>query len=47
MDKLETRSFDQKKDLVEYVNEHGISREQIVDIFQDSDKLYVLMYFTD
>lgn len=42
---LLTRSFNLKQELVNWVNEHGIKKDQIVDIFQDSDKLFVLMYF--
>lgn len=43
---LITRSFNYKQELVDWVNEHGITKDQIVDIFQDSEKLFVLMYFS-
>lgn len=43
---LLTRSFNLKQELVDWVNEHGITKDQIVDIFQDSAKLFVLMYFS-
>ena len=42
---LKTRSFDFKEELVKWVNEHGISKENIVDIVQDKDGMYVLWYF--
>lgn len=42
---LKTRSFNKKSELVDWVNSHGITQQQIVDIFQDDEKLYVLMYF--
>lgn len=42
---LLTRSFNRKQELVDWVNEHGITKDQIVDIFQDNEKLFVLMYF--
>ena len=42
---LKTRSFDFKEELVAWVNEHGIAKENIVDIVQDKDGMYVLWYF--
>ena len=33
------------REIEQFVNEHGISKDQIVDIFQNSYKEYVLIYY--
>jgi len=35
------------REVEEFVNSHGIKKEQILDLFQDSEKAYVLIYFED
>lgn len=42
---LKTRSFDFKEELVDWTNKHGISKENIVEIIQDRDGMFVLWYF--
>lgn len=43
--RLYTKSFNQKSDLEDYVNKLGIQRENIVSIFQDDSKQFVLYYY--
>ena len=43
--RLYTKSFNQKSDLETYVNKLGIQKENIVSIFQDDNKQFVLYYY--
>lgn len=45
--KLCTRSFNQKKDIDDYVNARGITRDKLVSVYQDMDRTYVLVYYED
>lgn len=33
------------REVERFVNEHGIQKEEIVDIFQNNDHEYVLLYY--
>lgn len=35
------------KDIKDFVNEEHIKKEDIIEIFQDSDKNFVLVYFSE
>lgn len=43
--KLITKSFNQKREIDDYVNGLGITKENIVTIYQDLDNTYVLVYY--
>lgn len=40
-----TRAFNMMRDLEAFVNENKIKQEDIVNIFQTQDKLYMLVYY--
>lgn len=40
-----TKSFNTKREVDDYVNEHGILKENIVTTYQDLDGTYVLVYY--
>lgn len=43
--KMYTRAFNRMMELNEYVNENGIEKKDIVDIFQSIDGTYLLIYY--
>ncbi len=46
MDKrMYTRAFNKMKELNDFVNEKGILRDDIVNIFQSNDGLFMIMYY--
>ena len=40
-----TRVFNQMRELESFVNENDIKKEDVVNIFQNSENLYVLVYY--
>ena len=46
MSQMQTRSFNTKRDLREFVNESGLTKEQIVNIFPD-EGLYTIVYYAE
>ena len=42
-----TRAFNDKREVTDYINEKGIQKDAIVTVFQDSDGLFVLMYYAE
>ena len=40
-----TRLFNQMRELESFINENGIKKEDVVNIFQNSENLYVLVYY--
>ena len=43
--KMYTRSFNDKRGLEKFVNESGIGKDQIISVFQESDKSYTIIYY--
>ena len=43
--KMFTYAFNDKRELTEFVNEKGISKEQIVNIYPEEDGMVVLHYY--
>lgn len=44
---MRNKIFNSVKEAQEFVNSHGIRKDQILELFQDKDKSYVLVYFED
>lgn len=42
-----TRAFNDMRELNTYVNDNNIKKENIVNIFQSTDGLYLLIYYAD
>jgi len=44
---MEFRTFaaNQMREIEEFINEHNIKKEDIVNIFQNADKSFILNYF--
>ena len=42
-----TKSFNRKNELVDFVNENGIGKSQIISVFKESDGLYTLVYYAE
>jgi len=42
---MRTRSFNMKDELAEYINTHNIKKEDIVAVFQDAERMFVLWYY--
>lgn len=45
--KMYTQSFNKARDVDEFVNKHGIKKENIVTLFQNNDKTYLLVYYDE
>lgn len=43
--KMYTRSFNFKTELVDFVNENGIEKDQIISIFKENDGLFTIIYY--
>lgn len=43
--RLYSRTFNKKVELLSFVNEAGIAKEDIVTVFQDKDGTYTIMYY--
>ena len=42
-----TKAFDDMRQLMDFVNENKIKKEDIVNIFQSADKQFILNYVVD
>ncbi len=45
--KMRTLSADNKRQLEEKVNKLGIGKEQIINVFQEKDQTYTVIYFVE
>jgi len=45
--RLYTRAFNNEKELEKWVNEHGIPKENVINIFETSSKDYMLVYYDE
>jgi len=45
--RMYTQVFDQMSDLNKFVNSRGIKQEQIVEIFQDKENQFTLVYYAE
>lgn len=45
--KMYTQSFNNARQANDFVNDHGIQKENIVTLFQNSDKTYLLVYYDE
>jgi hypothetical protein len=45
--KLYTKSFNNKRDLVTFINDSGISKDDILSVFNEDDGLYTLMWYAE
>lgn len=45
--KMETWSANSQREITDFVNEHGITKDMIINIFETSDKTFILNYFTE
>lgn len=43
--KMFTRAFNDKRQATNFINESGISKDNIVAFFQENDGTYTLMYY--
>lgn len=45
--KMYTRGFNTNKELVDFTNQKGIKKEDIVSIFVDKDGIFTLIYYAE
>lgn len=45
--RLETQSFNKKREAVDFVNAHGIKKEDIVAFFQETNGTFTIMYYAE
>ena len=45
--RMYTHSFNKKVEAENFVNSQGITKEQIVQVFQEADKTYTLVYYAE
>jgi len=45
--KMLTRAFNTTGEMEQFVNANGISKDNIVNVFQRSDKTYQLIYYAE
>lgn len=45
--KMYTRAFNDMREANTFVNEHGIAKDQIVNIFPAGDGTYLLVYYAE
>ena len=44
---LRQKTFNNMRDLVKFVNENSIPKENILNTFQDAEKQFILLYTVD
>lgn len=44
---LETRGFNSKREVEDYINSKGIEKDSILSFFQELDGTYTLMYYAE
>ncbi len=45
--RMETYAANQLRDIEKFVNEHGIEKKDIVDIFQSKDGDFMIVYYAE
>lgn len=45
--KMYTEAFNSLRDLNNFVNSHGIEKQNVVSIFQAEDSTYILIYYAN
>lgn len=45
--KLKTKAFNKIRELNDFTNEQGIEKEDIINIFQSNDGLFILSYYEE
>lgn len=43
--KLLVKAFNDKRDVRDFINSSGLTKDDILSFFQESDKTYTLMYY--
>lgn len=45
--KMYTMSFNKMREVEEFINSNGISKENIINVFQLADKTFTVVYYAD